>query len=167
MKAGNRKALVAAIIAAFLFAIIAVLINVSTLPALLIYDAKGEKLAELPLEHGGFIHHYIHSIHKTPVDEEFTVSGPSLELVRVRYDSYGVGMPSDGGEAFRIEDNRFVVDMQRSFTHLDISVSHLADHGVSIDGSFYPFTQWVPKESSITLKAGKKVLFFSRRKAHL
>ncbi len=166
MKAGNRKALVAAIIATFFLAIAAVL-SFKTVPALTLLDHKGIKLAELPLEHGGFIHHYIHSIHKSPVDEEFIVSGSKLELVRVRYDSYGVGMPSDGGEAFRIEDNRFVVDLHRSFTHLDIRVSHLANHGVSIDGSFYPFTQWVTEESSITLKAGKMVLFFSRRKAHL
>lgn len=167
MKAGNRKVLVAAIITTFFLAIVVALPNIKTVPALLLLDHKGKKLAELPLEHGGFIHHYIHSIHTTPVDEEFVVTGSNLELVRVRYDSYGVGMPSDGGEAFRIEDNRFVVDMHRSFTHLDIRVSYLADHGVSIEGSFHPFTEWVPLESSITLKAGKMVLFFPRRKAHL
>jgi hypothetical protein len=166
MKAGNRKILVAAIIAAFFLVMAAVLLNMETLPALTLLDHKGQELAKFPLEHSGFIHHYIHSIHKTPVDEEFIISGSKLELVRVRYDSYGVGMPSDGGEAFRLEDNRFVVDMHRSFTQIDISVSHLADHGVSIDGSFHPFTAWVPKESSITLKAGEMVQFFSRRKAH-
>lgn len=167
MRGGNGK-LFAAIIAAFLLIAAAAMLaaSVSALPALLLYDGEGQKLANLPLEGGGFVHRYIHSIHKTPVDEEFIVSGKKLELVRLRYDAYGVGMPSDGGEAFRIEDGRFVVDMRRSFTRLDIRVSHISGHGLVIDGSFRPFTEWVPAESLITLKAGRRITIFSRRKAH-
>ncbi|HCO49627.1 MAG TPA: hypothetical protein DIT55_09500 [Spirochaetaceae bacterium] len=167
MRAGTRK-FFAAVIAAFLViaaaAILAASISVSS--TLLLYDNDGRKLAELLLEEEGFVHRYIHSIHKTPVDEEFIVSGKRLELVRLRYDAYGVGMPSDGGEAFRIENGRFVVDMRRSFARLDIRVSHIPGHGLLIDGSFHPFTEWVPAESLITLKAGNRIAIFSRRKAH-
>lgn len=167
MGASNRKYFFAAIIAALLLMAVALAASVSTVPALLLFDGDGHMLAKLPLGEEGFVHRYIHSIHKTPVDEEFIVSGKKLELVRLRYDTYGVGMPSDGGESFRIEDNRFVIDISRLFSRLDIRVSNIAGHGLLIDGSFRPFTDWVPAESLITLKAGKGITIFSRRKAHL
>ncbi|PKL03054.1 MAG: hypothetical protein CVV53_10235 [Spirochaetae bacterium HGW-Spirochaetae-9] len=162
MKASNRKHFFAAIVTAFLLILTAAMLatSVSVVPSLLLFDESGQKLTELPLVGGSFVHCYIHSIHKTPVDEEFIVSGKELKLVRLRYDAYGVGMPSDGGEAFRIEDGRFVIDMSRSFARLDIRVSHLPDHGLLIDGNFHPFTEWVPVESLITLKAGRMITIF-------
>ena len=168
MGSGDRNPFFAAILVAVLAILPPAIIanSISVLPEIAIFDGDGRKVAALPLVDGGFIHRYIHSIHKSPVDEEFIVSGTTLELVRVRYDSYGVGMPSDGGDAFRIEDNRFVVDVHRSFQRLDIRVSHIPGHGLIADGTFHPFTEWVPVESLVTLKAGTKVLFFSRRKAH-
>jgi hypothetical protein len=99
----------------------------------------------------------------TPVDEEFIVSNGSLILRRLRYDSYGVGMPTDGGESFRIEDNRFVIDMERSFKRIPIRVSHLPGHGVEIDGKFFPFLEFAPSESLITLEAGNAFMSFFRR----
>lgn len=167
MGASNRKYFFAAIVAALLLMAVALAASVTIIPTLLLFDSDGQMLAKLPLGEEGFVHRYIHSIHKTPVDEEFIVSGKKLELVRLRYDTYGVGMPSDGGESFRIEDNRFVIDMSRLFSRLDIRVSHIPGHGLLIDGSFRPFTDWVPAESLITLKAGSGIIIFSRRKAHL
>ncbi len=168
MRFGNRNPFFAAIFVAALTIIPPAILAsaISIRPAIMIFSGEGRKLASIPVMEEGFVHRYIHSIHKTPVDEEFVISGDTLELVRVRYDTYGVGMPSDGGDAFRIEDNRFVVDMHRSFKKLDIRVSHLPGHGIVYDGSFHPFTEWATVESSITLKAGVKVLIFSRRKAH-
>lgn len=168
MGSGNRKLFFAALFVAILAIVPSAIVatSISVLPAIVLFDGGGRKIATLSLEDGRFVHRYIHSIHKTPVDEEFKVSGTTLELERVRYDSYGVGMPSDGGDAFRIEDNRFVVDMSRSFKRLDIRVSHLPGHGLIMDGVFHPFTEWVPAEALITLRAGKKVSIFARRKAH-
>ena len=167
MGAGNRKYFFAAAMAALLMLLVAMVLSISTRPLLLLFDGDGRKVAALPLEGGGFIHRYIHSIHKTPVDEEFIVSGNELELVQLRYDTYGVGMPSDAGEAFRIENNRFVVDMHRKFSRLDIRVSHISGHGLMIDGNFHEFTEWAAAESVITLKAGMRITFFPRRKARL
>ncbi len=141
--------------------------HISVLPALELYDGRGLKKDIIPLEDAVFIHHYIHSIHKTPVDEEFIVSGKKLELQRVRYDTYGVGMPSDGGDSFRIENNRFVVDMKRSFEKIDIRVSPVPGHGLYYNGAFHPFTEWVPIESLITLRAGGKyMVVFGRKLDH-
>lgn len=145
-------------------ALMITVIHVSAVPALELYDGEGRKKATIPLEGGAFVHRYIHSIHKTPVDEEFIISGKKLELVRLRYDTYGVGMPTDGGEAFRIENNRFVVDMKRTFEKIDIRVSHVAGHGLFYNGTFHPFTEWVPVESLITLRARSKYMIIFRRK---
>jgi len=139
-------------------------LKVSVQPALLISDEKGQSLAKIPLENGTFVHRFIHSIHRTAVDEEFHVTGRLLVLSGLRYDSYGVGMPTDGGESFRIEDNRFVIDLHREFDRLDIRVSHLPGHGIEANGQFYPFTAWVALESLVTLKPGRIYSLSFRRK---
>jgi len=152
------------VIAVAIVALVIVATHVSAVPVLELYDGEGRKKAAILLKDGVFVHHYIHSIHKTPVDEEFVISGKKLELVRLRYDTYGVGMPSDGGDAFRIEDNRFVIDMKRSFDKIDIRVSHVPGHGLVFNGTFHAFTKWVPVESLITLRAGVKYMIVFRRK---
>lgn len=151
---------------AFLAAMGIVVIGNLSIPAIILLDERGARLARIALEDSRFVHRYMHSIHKTPVDEEFYVEGDSLELIRLRYDTYGVGMPSDSGDGFRIEDGRFVVDLHRSFKRLDIRVSHLPGHGIVANGDFLPFTTWVEPESVIVLKAGIVFPNFSRRKAH-
>ena len=101
-------------------------------PVLIIKNSQNKTVARLPLYDGQFIHHYIHSIHKTAVDEYFQIKGRNLELFQVKYDTYGVGMPSDGGEAFTIEDGRFVVKMHRTFSNIPIRVSIIPQHGVIV-----------------------------------
>ncbi len=128
-------------------------------PALVIKDSKGETVVRLPLFDGQFVHHFIHSVHKTPVDEYFEVHGKTLELKKVKYDTYGVGMPSDGGEAFTIENGRFVVTMHRSFLAIPVRVSIVPDHGIVIGDTLFPFTRWVAPESAITLSAGRMLIF--------
>ena len=140
-------------------AILILALNIRLVPALVIKDSKGATIARLPLYDGQFVHHFIHSVHKTPVDEYFEVHGKTLELTKVKYDTYGVGMPSDGGEGFAIEDGRFVVTMHRTFSSISIRVSIVPDHGVIIGGTLIPFTRWVPQESAITLSAGRMLIF--------
>ena len=130
---------------------------------LTIKDANGMSVRHLGLQDGRFVHRFTHSVHMTPVDEEFIISNGFLVLQRLRYDSYGVGMPTDGGESFRIEDNRFVIDMERSFERIDIRVSHLPGHGIEIGGIFYSFLEFAPSESLITLEAGHTFMSFFRR----
>lgn len=163
---GHKKFLLACVGFAIL-AVVFVALTISAIPAVEVLDERGHRLALIPAENGIFVHRYIHSIHKTAVDEEFRINGDSLELFRLRYDTYGVGMPSDGGDGFRIENNRFVVDLKRSFKKIDIRVSHLPGHGIEVNGSFHPFTEWVPAESLVTLRARKRYVFLLRRKAHL
>ncbi len=144
-------------------AIIILVLNLQIVPALIIKNSTGTIIAELPLYDGTFIHHFIHSVHKTPVDEYFEVRGKTLELTKVKYDTYGVGMPSDGGEGFTLENGRFVVILHRAFSSIPIRVSIVPDHGIVVGGTFLPFTRWVPKESAITLSARRMLIFHNRR----
>jgi hypothetical protein len=97
------------------------------------------------------------------VDEEFRIAGKRLELYAIRYDTYGVGMPSDEGENFRIDEGRFVVDLRRSYERIDIRISHLPGHGITMSGSFFPFTAWADAEDLITMRAGRIIQFSLRR----
>lgn len=137
--------------------------NFRLVPALLIYDQGGRLLERRALSDATFIHCFVHSIHKTPVDELYRVEGKKLELETIKYDSYGVGMPTDEGQNFRIQDGRFVVDLHRSYERLDIRVSHVPGHGLVIGEQFLPFTTWVAIEDLLTLKAGRTLQLFQRR----
>ena len=132
-------------------------------PALLVYDGGGRLLQRIALPDGRFVHRYTHSIHKTPVDESYRLEGKTLELETIKYDSYGVGMPTDEGRNFRIENGRFVVDLERSYRRLDIRVSPLPGHGLLAGDHFLPFTEWVNIEDLLTLRAGVKIQIFQRR----
>ena len=135
-------------------------------PALDIMDRSGCLIAKLPIRNGLFTHHYIHSIHKTPVDEEFRIEGDFLELYQVKYESYGVGMPTDAGDGFRLENGRFVLDMHREFKQIDIRVSFIPGHGIIYDGVFHPFTEWVPIEKTVRLQPDTAFIYRFRRMAH-
>ncbi len=123
-------------------------------PALEIFDSRGAKLACIPLSDGKFVHSYIHSINKTRVDEFLKVEGNKFVLYELRYDSYGVGMPSGEEEGFRLENGRFVLSMHREFARIDVWISPVPGHGVVIDGELHPFTEWAPREELLTLRPG-------------
>jgi len=146
-----------------IIALSAIAMNLRFVPVLIIKNGEDKVVARLPLHDGQFIHHYIHSIHKTAVDEYFHIKGRNLELFQVKYDTYGVGMPSDGGEAFAIEDGRFVVKMHRTFFDIPILVSIVPQHGVIVEDELFLFTQWVLPESRITLSAGRMLIFYNGR----
>jgi hypothetical protein len=129
-------------------------------------DINGRLLAKLTIPDGFFTHHYIHSIHKTPVDEEFRIKDHMLELYQLKFESYGVGMPTDEGDGFRLENGRFVLDLHRSFKQIDIRVSFIPGHGIIYSGVFHPFTQWVPVEKTVRLRPDTAFIFRFRRKAH-
>ncbi|HOD58572.1 MAG TPA: DUF1850 domain-containing protein [Rectinema sp.] len=164
MKQGRitgKKLILGCLILVVALSVIAMRLRI--VPVLIIKNSQNKTVARLPLYDGQFIHHYIHSIHKTAVDEYFQIKGRNLELFQVKYDTYGVGMPSDGGEAFAIEDGRFVVKMHRTFFDIPILVSIVPQHGVIVEDELFLFTQWVLPESRITLSAGRMLIFYNGR----
>lgn len=120
---------------------------------LVLSSPTGKILGVLYLPHGRFIHRYIHSVHKSPVDEYFEVRDSTLHLYELRYDQTSVGMPSDAEGGYRLENGRFILAMDRSFSRISLMVSPLPGHGIVVDGRFFPFTLWVHREDPIILTA--------------
>ena len=151
---GNSEKLKVAVIFAVLLLVCGflALFLLQRIPSLSIYDEHGRLLKKMPLPDGEFVHHYIHSIHKTPVDEVFIVKSSDLILTQVKYDSYGVGMPTDEGEGFTLQDGRFLVNLQRTFKQIDVRVSPVPDHGIIIGDILYRFTDWTGVEDLLMLK---------------
>jgi hypothetical protein len=137
--------------------------------AQLVITAKdGRRLAALPLIEGRFDHVFIHSIHLTPVEERFVVEadakgGTDLRLFELRYQSLGVGMPSDAEGGFRLENGRFILTMNRVFKKIPVMVSVVPGHGVTVGQVFHPFTEWVESEDLIFL-TGRMVLKIKSRR---
>jgi hypothetical protein len=128
-------------------------------------DRDHTMIAEIPLTGGRFDHVFLHSIHLTPVVERFRViAGPEgepvLHLYELDYESCGVGMPSEVDEGFHLVDGKFILDMSRDFLSIPLMVSTVEGHGVSVDNRFYPFTDWVPRETFLFLTA--KAVFDAR-----
>jgi hypothetical protein len=161
MKSKKGLLLAAAVVLAAFIAV--ALWGFRSVPALLLYDENGRQISCLAVPDARFSYRFIHSVHKTPVDEEYRIEGSRLELYSIKYDTYGVGMPSDEGDNFRIDAGRFVIDLCRSYERIDLRVSHLSGHGISIADQFFPFFDWVAAEDLITLKAGSVIQFSLRR----
>lgn len=122
-------------------------------PALRISDLNGRIMARLPLKDGRFIHHYRHTIHLSPVDEYFRIERGTLRLYELRYDTYSVGMPSDSELGFRIEDNRFVLKMDRTFKTIPLRVSVEPEHAIIAGNSYYPLRNWANPMKGLVLTA--------------
>jgi len=113
--------------------------------ALVVQTAAGTRLV-LPVRPGGkFSLRFIHSVHRTPVWEDFVVAGAGrMTLVSTEYESYGVGMPclpSDG--TFVQLDGRFSLrDLHRQFTEIPVRVGPEARHTLLYEGKEYPLHAW-------------------------
>jgi len=125
---------------------------------LTISDRDSKVITEIPLQNGRFDHVFLHSIHLTPVVERFQVvlspeGTPVLHLFELDYESNGLGMPSDTENGYHLVDGKFILDMSRDFAVIPLMVSIVDGHGIVADGRFFPFTEWVPKETQLFIAA--------------
>ena len=131
----------------------------------MVSDGSGRKLAVLDLPNGGFSHVFRHSFHLTPVEERMEVEGDgTIRLYELRYESCGVGMPTEVEEGFRLEDGVFVLSMSREFKKIPVMVSPLPGHGIVVDGAFHPFTDWVPTGQQLVLTGRTRPRFHVSRR---
>lgn len=153
VRGNSEKRKVAVFFTVFLLVCgLSALLFLQQIPSLSIYDEHGKLLKKMLLPDDEFVYHYIHSIHKTPVDEVFIVKNGELILTQVKYDSYGVGMPTDEGDGFTLQDGRFIVNLRRMFKKIDLRVSPVPDHGIIIGDTLYRFTDWANIEDLLVLK---------------
>lgn len=124
---------------------------------LLVSTEDGVPPAVISLPDGRFKHVFIHSVHKTPVEECFEIeaeeAGPVLHLYELRYQSQGVGMPSDAEGGYRLEGGTFILAMDRSFRELPIMVSPISGHGIMAGNNFTPFTNYQQSGHRLVLAA--------------
>jgi hypothetical protein len=78
---------------------------------------------------------YTHSVEKTPVRDEYTVEGTTLNNTKMRFQSYGWGLPSRAD--VRLEDGWFVFDPDGQYESINIQPAAVAGHRLYVDGEPY------------------------------
>ena len=100
--------------------------------------ASGRVYGRLPIGEGGeFAIEFVHSVHRSPVRETFTVRGTEIALVAVRFFSFGAGMQSDleeGQVISRDGDALVITGFDRSFRDLNYIAGTVSDHLLYING---------------------------------
>ncbi len=126
------------------------------LPFLVLADQEGSPVLYLPLlREEAFSLFYVHSVHRTPVRENFR-SGPGDRLVldSVVFDSLGVGLPFLPGEGKLTNDQgRFVLTGQgRVFPEIVLGVSPVAAQALLYRDRRYDLNSRFTAGASIRLR---------------
>lgn len=106
-----------------------------------VMTAAGERVGAVPALPGEKLQiDFIHSVQKTPVEENLTVEREGFVLHSTRYFSFGVGLPflSEEGE-FHFEEGAFVLDhMERHFPRLSVRTGVGTRLQVTLGAREYP-----------------------------
>lgn len=119
---------------------------------------SGRLAYAVPVQPGdGFAIRFIHSVHRTPVEEHFRISSQGeLVLERVVFESYGVGNPSgtEPGERFFLRDGKLVIEgMDRRWHAIVQRIGQkVANHELLMNGQDTPFTAWSEPGSKVLLE---------------
>lgn len=117
------------------------------LPLRITVESESGTCLEIPTYIGDtFSLRFIHSVHKTPVLENFVVEGVNrMTLVSTEYRSYGVGMPSLPSEGtFEQQGDRFLLtDLNRHFSKIPVRVGPEAKLCFLQREQEYPLYQWL------------------------
>ncbi|MBW5446092.1 DUF1850 domain-containing protein [Cohnella sp. CFH 77786] len=120
----------------------------SSIPVLTIRQVTdGRIVFQSPADQGSrFSLVYIHSIHRTPVEEFFIVNERrQIVLDSVAFESYGVGMPTslEGHETFRMADGKLRIEnMDRTLETFDLRIGQvIANHRLRIREREIPLSQ--------------------------
>lgn len=82
---------------------------------------------------------YNHSVEKTPISDVYEVRGTKLRHVRMKFQSYGWGLPS-GADVHR-SDGWFVVDPGRTYAELFVKPGRVAGHRLHVGDRTYDLVQ--------------------------
>ena len=133
-------------------------------PLNIIVKTKSGTFLTLPTKPGDtFSLRFIHSVHKTPVWENFAVTGADgLILTSTEYQSYGVGMPSLPTEGvFTQLDDRFILtNLNRSFSQIPVRVGPEAKLSLVHHGQEYPIYEWFDPGTLVVIGTNYDYLWF-------
>ncbi|RIX52054.1 DUF1850 domain-containing protein [Paenibacillus nanensis] len=119
----------------------------STVPVLSVTQVSdGQVVFQSPVHPGSrFTLTYIHSIHRTPVEEIFFVNeNKQMVLDAMVFESYGVGMPTslEGEETFRMADGKMRIEhIDRTLDTFELRIGQvIADHKLLLRGEEIPLS---------------------------
>jgi hypothetical protein len=128
---------------------------------LVLKEGRGGSEYHITVPDRVFILSFIHSVHHTPVHEVIEVQNDNtLTLKELRYDTLGVGMPYDyENGTLEIIDGKFVLKFDRKFDSINMIVSPIPEHSITIGENTYPLLEFTDPESSLEIKAVDKWSF--------
>lgn len=106
---------------------------------------------------------FTHSVHRTPVWENFTVNRVSqMTLMSSEYQSYGVGMPSLSSEGtFTQQGDRFVLtNLNRKFAEIPLRVGPEAKLCLFHGDRQFPIYEWLNPGSLVHVRIKYDYLWF-------
>lgn len=128
-----------------------------TYPWIFLTGARGEWLGMTPAKVDLPIAiHFIHSVQKTPVEEDLAVNAHQNGFIlhRTKYQSFGVGLPflaTDG--SFYKEGDFFVMDkMERPFPIIPLRTGKGTELQVRVGNTMYPLYQQVPEGAQVNVR---------------
>ena len=119
---------------------------------------RGDILFAAPVLPGDtFDIRFIHSVHRTPVEERYIIGDRrEIVLTGVVYESYGVGNPSgpEPGQRFRLTDGKYeITGIDRRLPEIRLRIGQkVAGHTLTIGGRTMPFAAWSEPGSAVRLK---------------
>lgn len=136
----------------------------ANIPLRIIVESDGQAGLVLPtFRDDMFSLHFIHSVHKTPVWENFVVENEGrLVLVSTEFESYGVGMPFLPEEGtFERKDNKIrLVNLRREFAQIPARVGSEARLSLLHQGVDYPLYQCFAYQALIIIRVEKDYFWF-------
>jgi hypothetical protein len=128
-------------------------------------ESSGRTVLIKPVRPGEtFSIRFIHSVHRTPVEEQFRITAErEMVLERVVYETYGVGNPSGPGpgEVFRMENGKFMIaGINRHMTAIHQRIGQkTANHELVTDGQSMPLAAWSEPGSRVLLQVERVPLW--------
>lgn len=133
-------------------------------PLTIIVKTESGTYLTLPTRPGDtFSLKFIHSVHKTPVWENFIVTGvDGLTLTSTEYRSYGVGMPSLPSEGVftQLGDRFILTNLNRSFRQIPVRVGPEAQLSLVHHGQEYPLYEWFEPGTLVIVGTDYDYLWF-------
>ncbi|NSW92635.1 MAG: DUF1850 domain-containing protein [Firmicutes bacterium] len=152
MKPGSKLTTITLII---LFVIVLISCSIGKEKVLVLKDVEEGSEYRIAVPDRVFALSFIHSVHHTPVHEVIYIQDDNtLVLKETRYSSLGVGMPFDyeNGTLENI-DGEFVLKFEREFETINLRVSPIPQHMITVGEETYPLLKFTKPEGLLEIKA--------------
>lgn len=154
-----------------IFLILAALLFLVRVPFLIVSGQANYPVLELPIISKTFSLYYMHSVHKTPVWENFYLDpGDQMVLTSTCYQSLGVGIPFWPGEGELVNDgSRFVLKgLDRHFSEINLIAVPIARQALIYRDKQYDFNYYFGSGDPITIRVSRcrPGVFLWRRFVH-